>query len=295
MAKLINVCSASRSGSSLVDVIIGNSPKGFSCGEVYAWFRPYRTHHFAINCPCGATPCPIWEKIKNVKESQFHSYTIKALELDYIVDSSKDFSWILDNNKWAASQNLEVFNILLWREPIGLAHSAWRRGRDIGDWRNEFVDYYTKIIRSQLPMICFSYDTLIENPSDAMINLFPKIGLKWIYGQENFWIKQHHQLFGSASITAATRNMSSILEAPIFSDAFLKEWNFYLSNRMHTDTKLKLLLDTLRSSPFEAVNAVDTFHPYTRYQLKKMEIKRKLWHYKKRLFPDKLPRRTFRN
>jgi hypothetical protein len=43
---LILVCGAARSGTTMLDLMLGNSPDVFSYGEIYALFRPFRTHHF---------------------------------------------------------------------------------------------------------------------------------------------------------------------------------------------------------------------------------------------------------
>jgi hypothetical protein len=70
MRKLINICGTSYSGSTMLDLIIGNDDKGFSLGEIYAWFRPYRTHHLNIKCSCDGIDCP-WDKLKYIKEDDF--------------------------------------------------------------------------------------------------------------------------------------------------------------------------------------------------------------------------------
>jgi hypothetical protein len=59
MKKLINIYGTARSGSTMLDLILGNDPKGFSLGEVANWFYPWRTHHFDIKCGCGIYPCPV--------------------------------------------------------------------------------------------------------------------------------------------------------------------------------------------------------------------------------------------
>jgi LPS sulfotransferase NodH len=77
---LILVCGTARSGSTMLDVMLGNAPDAFSCGEVSSWFRPYRKQHFQIECHCGQRPCPIWEKIKDIPENIFHASMAKELK-----------------------------------------------------------------------------------------------------------------------------------------------------------------------------------------------------------------------
>ena len=49
MKQVIFVGSTSYSGSTFFDMTLGNDPTGFSCGEVYAFFHPFRPHHRPLN------------------------------------------------------------------------------------------------------------------------------------------------------------------------------------------------------------------------------------------------------
>ncbi len=52
MKKVIFITGTGRSGSTLLDMMLGNDPKGISLGEVVALFRPYRPHHLLKNKDC---------------------------------------------------------------------------------------------------------------------------------------------------------------------------------------------------------------------------------------------------
>ena len=125
------VCGASRSGTTMLDLMLGNSDSEFSCGEIYALFRPYRTHHFNPDCCCGAKHCLVWNKLSKLNESEFHAAALAQTGIHHVVDSSKDLNWVLDSNRWASHQDIPVKNVLLWKQPIDLAYSHWKRGRPI--------------------------------------------------------------------------------------------------------------------------------------------------------------------
>lgn len=73
----------------MVELMLGNDQRAFSLGEVYAWFRPFRTHHSKIICSCGQENC-LWDKLKNIKEHEFHKKAFEVLNVDILVDSSKN-------------------------------------------------------------------------------------------------------------------------------------------------------------------------------------------------------------
>jgi hypothetical protein len=95
MKTVIFVGGTSYSGSTLLDMILSNDPRGFSCGEVYAMFWPYSPRHVKPVCMCGTHNCGVWETARtrgeeHVYETIFQYYP----ETDFIVDSSKDVFWI---------------------------------------------------------------------------------------------------------------------------------------------------------------------------------------------------------
>jgi len=129
MKKVINIYGTARSGSTMLDLILGNDPKGFSVGEVVNWFYPWRTHHFDIKCGCGVYPCPVWEKIKNFKANEFHEKVLDNLNLNFIVDSSKNLPWVVDSNVRAIKKRkFTAYNILIFKDPVSLYYSFWKRG-----------------------------------------------------------------------------------------------------------------------------------------------------------------------
>ena len=58
--KLLFVCGAARSGTTMLDLMLGNSDDAVSTGEIYAVYRPYRIHHRYPVCSCGDADCSAW-------------------------------------------------------------------------------------------------------------------------------------------------------------------------------------------------------------------------------------------
>lgn len=200
MPNLVNVCGASRSGTTMLDAMLGNGQSAFSCGEVYAWFRPWRTHHRMIRCACGSDPCSVWEKIERVPEAGFHRAVCDRLNVDFVIDSSKNLPWLIDTQYWARKSSMSVFNILIYKPPIELAYSQFKRGRDPMGWRGDFVRYHDRLLRLGLPFLVVSYRELIRAPRKTLADICSRIGMVYESGQERATRVQSHHAFGSFGV-----------------------------------------------------------------------------------------------
>jgi hypothetical protein len=198
MATLVNICGASHSGTTALDLMIGSGTSAFSCGEVYALFRPWRRDHFAIRCPCGASPCPVWERIAPGPPSSFHARVVEALGADFVVDSSKSPSWVLDTQRWAPRSDLRVCNLVIWKHPERFAFSYWKRGWGLRGARDQWVRMYRRYLDAGLTLASVSHAALRRDPASELRRVCRWIGQDYREGQERFWEHAHHHLFGSA-------------------------------------------------------------------------------------------------
>lgn len=223
MSTLVNVCGASRSGSTMLDVMLGNGARAFSCGEVYAWFRPWRTHHRRIACACGADPCPFWEKIAYLREEVFHRGVCDRLDVDFVIDSSKHLLWLIDSQAWAKKSRMSVFNILIYKPPIELAFSQFKRGRDPMSWREDFVRYHNRLLKLGLPFRAVSYRELTRTPGETLAKICSLVGMNYSNGQERAAKVQSHHTFGSFGLRRQLEEGGLSMSAePCFSSDFEK-------------------------------------------------------------------------
>jgi len=65
---VIQVGGTSYSGSTLLDLMLSNAEDAFSCGEVYALFRPHKPHHFNPDCSCQQAACKVWPEARRQGE-----------------------------------------------------------------------------------------------------------------------------------------------------------------------------------------------------------------------------------
>jgi hypothetical protein len=255
---LILVCGAARSGTTMLDLMLGNSPDVFSCGEIYALFRPFRTHHFDPVCSCGDPECEIWKELRHVAESSFHAAALNRPGISYTVDSSKDLRWVLDNNMWAHKRGYRVCNVLTWKEPIDLAYSHWKRGYPINYFRKQFVDYYSRFLDLNLPFISVSYNKLVANPAIVLSDLCSRLGLTYEDGREQFWNKKHHHFFGSSGTASQVeQGDSKIKRESGFPPEFIAEFN-RVAQESGPDRQLEEIISRLKACETVSVTDIDS-------------------------------------
>lgn len=247
MKTLINICGEGRSGSTMLDLMMGNGENAFSCGEVYAWFRPWRTHHRKkIVCSCGENPCPVWEKIKDVREDQFHRHACDVLDVDFIVDSSKELNWLIDSQTWAARSGMKVFNVLIWKTPQEMAFSHWKRNRSPLEWRIPYLRYHNALLDLGVPFVTIPFRELSEKPGHILEKICKYVGMPYFEGKERFWNHSSHHLFGSMGTRKQVEEGKSMVRSQ---KGFTKEFEAILpeiDDRIASDEELLNLLDHLK-------------------------------------------------
>jgi hypothetical protein len=182
----------------MLDMMLSNTKKGFSVGEIYALFRPYRPHHFNPLCGCGDPKCTLWIKSRDAGENTLYKSIFEEFkDIEYIVDSSKDPLWINDQIINLSKQGIDAYNILIWKDPISFCASMIKRNRKGGikSWIN-YHRLYLTLIKKWIPI---SYQELAQNPSASLRSLCTRTGINYQDGMNNYWEKQHHTIFGNDS------------------------------------------------------------------------------------------------
>jgi LPS sulfotransferase NodH len=210
---LVNVCGVPRSGTTLLDLMLGGGEGAFSCGEVYAYFRPFDPRHFTAHCACRQRPCPVWQKLDDVPEERVHRELVDRLGVRTVTDSSKDLDWVSDANRWASESGMRVANVLIWKEPLRQGYSFWKRGWLRGvegpkpAWRpkkdlglEDIVGYYERFFEMRLPYVAVSYENLVDSPAEMLSSICGALDVDYRHGQEHFWESGDHHLFGNGIV-----------------------------------------------------------------------------------------------
>lgn len=199
MKKVIFVGSTAYSGSTFLDMTLGNDPKGFSIGEAIALFEPVKRHHYAPICGCHNKACRVWSELRKHPPAElYRSIFDKHPEVEFIVDSSKDPLWINDRIRDLKKQGIDYQIALIWKSPLEIAHSFYKRG-EYQRWVRSWVNYHRLLYTLQPDnWTTVNYREYTSHP-ESLRNFCESLGIPYFEGKERFWEKSHHLLFGNHS------------------------------------------------------------------------------------------------
>ena len=198
MKQVIFIGGTSYSGTTLLELTLGNDKHGFSCGEVRDYFHPTERHHFNNLCSCGDKNCSLWDKIKfngevNLYETIFNIYP----EVKFITDSSKDPFWIEKQCKNLESKGIKTTNILIWKSPEEIAASYYKRGR-LEEWHIRWIRYhrlYCTLINNWRSVKCSDF----INNSLALEKICNYADIPYFPEKREYRELKSHMLFGNTS------------------------------------------------------------------------------------------------
>ncbi|MGR9085590.1 MAG: hypothetical protein ACU841_00770 [Gammaproteobacteria bacterium] len=198
MKQVIFIGGSSYSGSTFLNLILANAPDAFSCGEVSMFFRPYKQKYLEPDCSCGDPQCTVWPQLREGGESKLYENIFRMFpHINVIVDSSKNPLWIRDMSEHLQDSGINYKNILIWKTPDEFRSSRIKRGRERG-WRRAWVNYHRSYFRLVDDWLSIQYSDIAKNPS-LLKPLCARLDLPYHEGQEEYWNKTHHSLYGNSS------------------------------------------------------------------------------------------------
>ncbi len=232
MKKIIFIGGSEQSGSSMMDLMLGNSHLGFSGGEIYNIFRPNKKKHNISNtdCVCKDLNCKFWSIIKNGGIRNVYKNIFNEKEgIKYIIDSSKNPLWYLDQMRFNRNRKYEIIPIIMFKTPFEFLYSKYKRNKlNVWDmnWKNVYKHYF--YIFDKFSTV--KYKELAKNPSEKLKSVCRKIGIDYLQNMENFWENKdvNHFLFGATSI----RN-------PVKKIYYHEQYDNDISNFLINNNKLK--------------------------------------------------------
>ena len=272
--KVIFIGSTSRSGSTILDMMLGHGEGCFSLAEVNAHFRPYRKHHIKSLCACGDAFCKIRRSFKGVTEKGLYDHVFSSLKAHTIIDSSKELTWMLDQYDRLSKRNdLDVHIVLIYKSPVSLAHSYFKRGESIDKYKKQYK-YYQQLLETGLPFITVEYAALAKSPSDTLRHLCERLGIDYFEGKENYWQKEMHHFFGSNSVIQTYESdVPEIKATEKFREDFIP-----LIEKIETDVANDQILSSITKT-LEDRNILKENDSV----LEKSKVYRPLWYYRRKL------------
>lgn len=222
----------------MLGLMLASGAEAASCGEASSWFRVARYRS-------GASVPEEFKPLRNVDERFFHRKLMEHNNVRFAVDSSKDIDWVIDHTRWAPETELRVFNILIWKSPVDIAFSWWKRG-NYDRWRSYYLRYHYQLLHSGLDFYTVNYDTLVNDPSGTLQSLCALTGLPYFEGKEFFW-RYSHTLMGTNS--TGVRNQLRMRTSEFKKPTITKEFAPLARNIAGSsvkDRRLQRMLEALR-------------------------------------------------
>lgn len=195
---VIFVGGSSYSGSTLLDLTLGNDDRAFSCGEISNYFYPTKPIHSHPICGCGNVSCNTWHTIKR-RNAQCPYEVIFDMfpRVEFVIDSSKSPLWIHQQQKRLAKTDIVCRNILIWKHPFQAAHSYKKRGIE-EKWERNWVNYHRLYFSLIKEWHSVSYDAFISDPS-VLKQVCDRLGIPYFGGKERYWERRHCIIGGNHS------------------------------------------------------------------------------------------------
>ncbi|SCZ67306.1 sulfotransferase [Thiohalomonas denitrificans] len=225
---ILYILAYGRSGSTLLDWLLGSHPSIVSSGEigrlpVALYDRTTRPRY----CGCGEyiDECEVWkeffsyeEKIYEYKAMTFEKWNSLLLRKifshkegsDVLVDSTGNLKRLkqLVNSPLSSEYNIKV--LFLVRDSRAVIYSASVRGYNRGaskpsvirasiSWyiRNKAFERYVRFNKMNMPVKKLTYSELVSSPIEVLQSLHEFIGVEPMSLETDWCKKEHHTFSGN--------------------------------------------------------------------------------------------------
>ena len=196
--KVVFVGGTVRSGTTILNLLLGNRPKTLALGELHAIVKPTMPKHFKLlNEIKGEKP---WNSLKGKSQLSVYESIFKHFQnVEILVDSSKKYPWIRKGQN-LRKQGVKVYNVLIYKNLDSLAVSFLKRNtanRLIPTYLNYHKSYFTSL---ENDVFILPYSAIVEKDASVMTKLCEYLEYDYTNEIWDFWEKEQPNFFGSNSI-----------------------------------------------------------------------------------------------
>lgn len=271
MKKVIIVTGTTSSGSTMLNRMLGNSPAGFSVGEIHALFWPFRPPHLlkSNKCYCNDNQCSFWGDIKNGGEKKVYKHLFEKLcDVNFMVESSKDILWIKKQIKYIKKNNYELIPIIIYKTPLEYAYSLYKRNISKEFWYGSWITSHLRLFYVIDDFLTVKFRDLVIDPAKKLQKICNKIGINYFKGKEKFWNDDFtHFLFGSRS----SRTSKKIV---YYEDHYEHKKLDYVKNYIPPENKMiKQILSILEEYEVDSNKKIDNSIVKLKEKIKKFQLR----------------------
>lgn len=207
--KVIYICGANHSGSTLMGSVLGSDPDGpfknFHVGELHAFFiengKLYGDPRHAARDEC----LQVWGQIdpKVTYENAYQEIARYAPNLEVIIDSSKRAKDLerhlvkpkpIDKSLLHCVVTYRPFE-KIWQSDADRNNAEKIRIRNLQGYEK----LYQLIDDNQLKYTVINMDDLVINPAKLTKTICDQVGIQYFEGKENYWNFPHCHLYGATT------------------------------------------------------------------------------------------------
>lgn len=202
--KVIFICGAPHSGSTLLGLILGSHTQCFYAGEANkVKFLNSEDQQPDRYCKICGPDCTIWSDF--LYEENMNTYqwlSEKTLKLN-IIDSTKNLDWVKSQIFKLKNSNFQIYLIYLLRDGRAVINSRLRKYKNsepqdiIDEWINHMENTDTFYQNFSYHKKKVHYEELAINPDKIVKELCPFLGISYEAEMLKYYNHQHHPLGGN--------------------------------------------------------------------------------------------------
>lgn len=208
MKKVIIIVGKARSGSTLLNLMLGNDQRGLAVGELISLMRPNHSRHLLKDrtCFCSKPDCHFWKEMSRDGEEHVYSNIFEKFpKLDFIVDSSKRPLWLKDQIRYSKEGDYKVIPVICYKTPLEYAYSREKRNH-LNGWKKAWIKRHLVLFHLLDDFVTVKYQELALNPAEKLKTLCNELDISYFKDKEKFWMGDNsHSLFGSGSVKSSNR------------------------------------------------------------------------------------------
>lgn len=224
-SKVIFICGAGHSGSTLLGMILGSHGHCFYAGEALktSYFHRDQTPIRKRMCKFCGLDCPVWSKLDTSKPRDIYAQIMAITQKPIIIDSTKRITWLQQKIAQVIADNITPYLIFIQRDGRAVVNSRIRKSpdQDIAEIITAWVDKITEteelFRKFPLQKIKVSYEDLATQPIPIISQLCDFLEIPYEPAMLHYYCHEHHPLGGNSG----TQSLVLKVQKQEFSSPFI--------------------------------------------------------------------------